>query len=94
MRVLLRNDESENWKANNPVLYKGEIGITWFKDDIPRIKIGDGKSNWKDLKYLGGEGSNTELLYRVQKMEEELNTLKEFICELGLDVMLGGSCGK
>lgn len=48
-RIQLRNDTAENWATVNPVLLKGEIGIEL---DTRKIKVGDGTTNWADLKYL------------------------------------------
>ncbi len=58
-----RIDTAENWSADNPVLYEGEIGYesqpeTSGKLLPPKIKIGDGKTAWNDLPYQeNGEGS-------------------------------------
>lgn len=51
-KIQLRNDTSANWKAANPVLLKGELGI---EIDTRKIKIGDGISTWTALKYISDE---------------------------------------
>lgn len=48
-KIQLRNDTAANWKAANPVLLKGEIGI---EIDTRKLKIGDGISVWTGLKYV------------------------------------------
>lgn len=61
-RIQLKYDTYTNWQTNNPVLRKGELGIakvpaeTGATQGEPAvlIKVGDGTSNWKDLKYITG----------------------------------------
>lgn len=48
-KIQLRNDTAANWKAANPVLLKGEVGI---ENDTRKIKIGNGISTWTKLKYV------------------------------------------
>lgn len=48
-KIQLRNDTAANWKAANPVLLKGEVGI---ENDTRKIKIGNGISTWSALKYI------------------------------------------
>lgn len=55
-RIILRNDSTLNWAANeNVVLLKGEVGIEFLSDESCKVKIGDGVKAWKDLEYFGGE---------------------------------------
>lgn len=49
-QILLRNDSAANWKAQNPVLGKGECGIEL---DTNKFKFGDGAKAWNDLSYAG-----------------------------------------
>ena len=61
-RIQLKYDTYTNWQTNNPILRKGELGIaevpaeTGATQGEPAIliKVGDGTSNWKDLKYITG----------------------------------------
>ena len=46
----LRRGNLEVWERNNPVLAKGEPG---FIIDKNTLKIGDGVTPWKELKYIG-----------------------------------------
>lgn len=46
--IILRNDTSTNWSANNPVLKMGEVGV---ETDTHFSKTGDGTSHWNDLQY-------------------------------------------
>ena len=50
IRIQLRNDTAEKWNTENPVLLKGEMGV---EIDTGKTKIGNGKDNWKTLKYSG-----------------------------------------
>ena len=51
-RLVLRHDTAENWNKENPVLREGEVGV---ETDTSKLKIGDGKSEWKTLKYSGAD---------------------------------------
>jgi hypothetical protein len=44
---------AEAWNRNNPILAAGEPG--WALD-THILKIGDGKTTWKDLDPVNGEG--------------------------------------
>lgn len=45
-RIVLRNDSTANWTAQDPVLMKGEIG---FDMDLLIFKVGDGVKKWSEL---------------------------------------------
>lgn len=47
--ILLRRGTKEEWEKQNPTLSEGEPGIEL---DTFRAKVGDGKTQWKDLPYL------------------------------------------
>lgn len=49
----LRRGYEAVWKKNNPVLSQGEPG---FVIDKNALKIGDGKTAWNDLQYIGENG--------------------------------------
>ena len=49
----LRRGLKDIWTKNNPVLAYGEPG---FEKDTYRLKIGDGKTPWNELRYFA-EGS-------------------------------------
>ena len=48
---LLRRDKAANWSAKNPILREGEEG---YETDTGRRKIGDGTTEWNNLKYDSG----------------------------------------
>lgn len=51
-RIYIRNDSAAKWAETNPTLGKGEIGIELgTAASGNKIKIGDGKTSWKDLGY-------------------------------------------
>lgn len=55
-KVVLRNDSTANWSANETVvLLKGEVGIEFLADGTSKVKIGDGVKTWAELDYFGGE---------------------------------------
>ena len=45
-RIVLRNDSTANWAAQDPVLLKGEIG---FDMDLLIFKVGDGVKKWSEI---------------------------------------------
>lgn len=51
-KIQIRNDTAANWKAANPVLLKGEVGI---EIDTRKMKVGDGISQWTALKYISDD---------------------------------------
>lgn len=67
-KFILRNDTYANWETVNPVLEKGEVSIAYNLNENStdvdytsiKMKIGDGKTAWKDLPYFGG--SETHVL--------------------------------
>lgn len=52
IKLTLRNDTAENWKAANPVLLKGEAAI---ETDTGKLKFGDGVKAYNDLPYFTGD---------------------------------------
>lgn len=50
-RFQLKRGLEEAWNRNNPILAEGEPGWTL---DSHILKIGDGKTAWKDLDPIGG----------------------------------------
>lgn len=65
-KILLRSDTSANWALDNEatqaaksgantVLLTGEMGIELLDGGLTKIKIGDGTTPWKNLKYFSGE---------------------------------------
>lgn len=50
-KILIKNDTTNNWTNNNPILSKGEIGIEIATDGSTYVKIGDGLTAWNSLKY-------------------------------------------
>lgn len=49
-----KRGQSAAWTRVNPILEPGEPG---FELDTGKLKIGDGSTNWNDLKYFGGEAN-------------------------------------
>lgn len=68
-RLILRHDSTANWKASeNVVLLKGELGLEFLEDDTVRLKIGDGKTPWKELKYFD---NFTDIIKRIEDLENK-----------------------
>lgn len=47
--LQIRHDEKADWTTRNPVLAQGEFGL---ETDTFMIKIGDGVTDWHNLRYL------------------------------------------
>ena len=47
--LKIRHDDAATWTAKNPTLAAGEYGL---EDDTFLLKIGDGITSWRNLKYL------------------------------------------
>ena len=45
-------DTTANWERVNPILISGEIGIEKCTNGEKKIKVGDGLTAWKNLKYV------------------------------------------
>ena len=51
------SDTAANWKANNPVVGKGEFAI---ESDTVKFKIGDGTTKYNSLKYATYDDTNAK----------------------------------
>lgn len=60
-KISFRSDTLENWNQKNPILIKNELVVVDCGAQT-RFKIGDGTSNFKDLKYLDEEKISTKSL--------------------------------
>ena len=51
----MRNDTPQNWKNNNPILSRGEVGCAIDEaTGIVTFKVGDGVHHWRDLEMRPG----------------------------------------
>lgn len=50
-QIQLRRGKAAFWADENPVLHPGEPG---FETDTGKLKIGDGKTFWRELPYFSG----------------------------------------
>lgn len=55
--MQMRSDTEANWKANDPLLMIGELGLTTDGANKGRFKIGDGATAWSGLAYYGASSS-------------------------------------
>ena len=70
VRIQVRRDSFDNWKAANPVLASGEIG---FISDRRQAKIGDGVTEWNTLGFLVG-GSEAEIIAKINQNTSAIAT--------------------
>ena len=77
----LQRATKEVWETLNPVLLDGEPG---YEKDTNKLKIGDGKSTWLELEYLG-EGSSVVVEGAVTKIvvaDEVIEPAEDGVVEL------------
>lgn len=68
-----RRGSAEEWKRVNPILNVGEPG---FEIDTGKLKIGNGKDAWKELKYVG-EDTHVEVASKLdEKGVEQVRLIK------------------
>lgn len=70
VRIQVRRDTFDNWRAANPVLASGEIG---FISDRRQAKIGDGVTEWNALGFLVG-GSEAEIIAKINQNTSAIST--------------------
>lgn len=70
-KIVLRNDTAANWKMANPILLEGEFAV---EIDTKKFKLGDGVTQWNNLKYLefGSSSGGNDLESRVATLETEM----------------------
>lgn len=77
-RIVLRNDSLANWEANSSVvLLKGEAGVAFDTNGIPKLKIGDGMKTWSELSWYGDDNSKPDYV-----TSEAIEALQAEIAEL------------
>ena len=52
--IQLKRGLAKSWNALDPILEPGEPGM---EIDTGKLKIGDGEKSWKELKYVGEDGT-------------------------------------
>ena len=78
VRIIIRNDTTENWEKVNPILGDGEFGIERCIDNSTKIKIGNGLDNWLNLKYdiLNDTEINRLLELEANNRNNQINELE------------------
>ena len=92
-RIQLRRGKAAFWTDENPVLHPGEPG---FETDTEKLKIGDGKTHWRELDYFvdgGGTNGNGETrirqalqVHKVPKAQKDPKAIQEYEAQLGCKV--------
>lgn len=70
--IKFKRGQSTTWREKNLLLKDGEPG---FELDTHKLKIGDGKTLWNDLPYIGGEGGTIDLPDNVMQFLGNVDTL-------------------
>ena len=76
LRIKIRRDTKENWAKENTTLLEGEQG---YESDTNRMKIGDGTSNWNDLRYLF---TDSDMDYVDSELEMESQRSNQYTVEV------------
>lgn len=82
-RIQERHDTKANWASVNPILQEGEPG---HETDTYQRKLGDGKTPWNDLPYLGNptvqqRGDSTTETMSQLAVTRELQRLERSIAD-------------
>lgn len=102
-RILLKYDSYENWLSNNPTLKKGEVAIATIpsnQDGVQNapsvlIKVGDGESDYKTLKFVSGLAADVYSWAKAEKKPtyeaKEITGISDYIAdyvetEMGISV--------
>lgn len=67
--MQMRSDTEDNWKANDPLLMIGELGLTTDGANKGRFKIGDGMTAWSGLDYYGGTTPSGDQYITIDMLE-------------------------
>ena len=67
--MQMRSDAEDNWKANDPLLMIGELGLTTDGANKGRFKIGDGLTAWSGLDYSGGTTPSGDQYVTIDMLE-------------------------
>jgi hypothetical protein len=67
--MQMRSDAEDNWKANDPLLMIGELGLTTDGANKGRFKIGDGMTAWSGLDYYGGTTPSGDQYVTIDMLE-------------------------
>lgn len=59
IRVICAHGTEQEWADANPILKKGEIGVSYDGSEGPRLKVGDGINEWNDLLWMVADVSAT-----------------------------------
>lgn len=52
IRVICAHGTEQEWADANPILKSGEIGVSYDGTDGPRLKVGDGVTDWNHLLWM------------------------------------------
>lgn len=83
----LRRATTEEWKLHEDVIpHEGE---PCYDLDLRILKIGDGKTPYKDLKGIGATSiSDDGLFLIVENLQEDVNELQELVGDASIDAKI------
>ena len=77
IRLKLRYDIEANWIAANPLLYQGEAAVVILPNGEAMIKIGNGVSNFNDLKYLSYDANIADWAKQPEKPKYDISEIEQ-----------------
>lgn len=77
-RISNRIDTTKNWSEKNPILLYGELGIEFTENNETKVKVGNGKDHWNDLKYVSIDYSLMDEIYSTKKDQLEIEDELKF----------------
>lgn len=86
-KIQIRRDTKANWANVNPTLAEGEPG---HETDTYMRKVGDGKTPWNDLPYLGNptlqmRGDSTTETMSQLAITRELESVEKLVGDILID---------
>lgn len=72
--ITLRQGTTAEWNSSTVVLKKGEMGLEYCTDGSVKVKSGDDEHLWSDLKYIGSDVKEANVL-QVELTEGDVDDI-------------------
>lgn len=95
IRICQKYDTEENWNSSNPILLKGEMVFVESKGldnkSAYKIKVGDGKSHYRELPYIVNTETidfllknNIDIYKTVDQTIDKIDSFNDFKDEVNI----------
>ena len=74
--LQLKRGKARAWRASNPILLNGEPGYEW---DTHKMKVGDGRTPWHLLPYIGDHVKDGKSAYQLWLEMGNTGTVEDFL---------------